>query len=463
MGRKGRSVRNNKNVYTEPDEVVNAPHSFVIHKGLPGGSTLELTKDFRKVMEPFTASSLKERKKNTIKDFVAVAGVLHVSHLSIFSRTELGMYLKITRLPRGPTLTFKIHNFTLARDVVSSLRKQMVVEEAFKHSPLVILNSFSGEGLQMKMMASMFQNMFPTINLTNVDLNSIRRCVMLNYNPATKLIDFRHYNVKVAPVGISKGVKKVVQGKVPNLAKCDDIADYFSKTAVMSESEAEDDPTNHVTISQKMISRGNIESGNSAIRLSELGPRLTLQLMKIEDGLLDGEVLYHDLIHKSEVEILEIQKKREMKRKLKERLKKTQLDNMKAKEERKKEHKEKSLKGMKKETENEVQMKKHSKESNEETKIPDDDDRQYYKAEVGEDPDAGLFSSRPSGSKRPATSYHVKSKKPRLDRNQNKDPRRRDFKDKSRGKGRKGVDKTNSVNKDKRPIGGKMANRKKSR
>ncbi|ENN81856.1 hypothetical protein YQE_01760, partial [Dendroctonus ponderosae] len=210
MGRKGRSVRNNKNVYTEPDEVVNAPHSFVIHKGLPGGSTLELTKDFRKVMEPFTASSLKERKKNTIKDFVAVAGVLHVSHLSIFSRTELGMYLKITRLPRGPTLTFKIHNFTLARDVVSSLRKQMVVEEAFKHSPLVILNSFSGEGLQMKMIASM-------------------RCVMLNYNPATKLIDFRHYNIKVAPVGNSKGVKKVVQGKVPNLSKCDDIADYFSK------------------------------------------------------------------------------------------------------------------------------------------------------------------------------------------------------------------------------------------
>lgn len=44
---------------------------------------------------------------------------------------------------------------------------------------------------------------------------------------------------------------------------------------------------------------------------------------------------------------------------------------------------------MKKETENEVQMKKHTRESNEETKIPEDDDRQYYKDEVGEDPDAG--------------------------------------------------------------------------
>ena len=59
--RKGRSVRKNQNVHNEPEEVVNAPHSFVIHKGLPGGHTLELTKDFRKVMEPFTASSLRVR------------------------------------------------------------------------------------------------------------------------------------------------------------------------------------------------------------------------------------------------------------------------------------------------------------------------------------------------------------------------------------------------------------------
>lgn len=164
-----------------------------------------------------------------MKDFVSVAGPLHVTHLVIFTRTELGMYLKLMRLPRGPTLTFKIHNFSLARDVVSSLKKQMVVEEAFKHSPLIVLNSFSGEGLQMKLMASMFQNMFPTINLTNVDLNTIRRCVLLNYNPSTKLIEFRHYNIKVAPTGISKGVKKITQGRVPNLARCTDISEFFSK------------------------------------------------------------------------------------------------------------------------------------------------------------------------------------------------------------------------------------------
>lgn len=74
------------------------------------------------------------------------------------------------RVPRGPTLTFKLHNFSLSRDVVSMAKKQLVFEEAFKTSPLIVLNNFSGEGMQLKLMASMFQNMFPSINLTTVNI-----------------------------------------------------------------------------------------------------------------------------------------------------------------------------------------------------------------------------------------------------------------------------------------------------
>lgn len=57
--KRGRCVKRNINVQHEPEEVVKAPHSFVIHRGLQGGNIGELTKDFRRVMEPFTAYSLK--------------------------------------------------------------------------------------------------------------------------------------------------------------------------------------------------------------------------------------------------------------------------------------------------------------------------------------------------------------------------------------------------------------------
>ena len=57
----GRSARNNiqVNAEEEPEELKRAPHSFVIHRGSVGGYVVELTRDFRKVMEPFTASCLK--------------------------------------------------------------------------------------------------------------------------------------------------------------------------------------------------------------------------------------------------------------------------------------------------------------------------------------------------------------------------------------------------------------------
>lgn len=166
----GRCKRKNKQRFNteEPEELKNAPHSFVFHRGNVGENIIALTQDFRRVMQPFTASSLKVKKTNKMKDFLAVSGLLHVSHICVFTSTNVGTYLRIGRLPRGPTLCFKVLNYSLARDVVSNLKKQLVFQEQFQHPPLIILNNFSGEELSLQLMTSMFQNMFPSLNLTKV-------------------------------------------------------------------------------------------------------------------------------------------------------------------------------------------------------------------------------------------------------------------------------------------------------
>lgn len=395
---KGRSARNNiqTNAEEEPEELKRAPHSFVIHRGSVGGYAIELTRDFRKVMEPFTASCLKPRKKNAIKDFVSIAGVLHVSHLCIFTSTELGMYMKVARIPHGPTLTFQVHNYSLTRDVVSAMKKQFVFEKLYQTAPLIVLNSFSGEGLHMKLMASMFQNMFPTINITKVKLRNIRRCVLLNYDVSTKMIDFRHYAIKAVPVGLSKGVKKLVQSKVPNLGRFEDVSDFITKSGQLSESEAEDDPGSHVTLPQKLSSRGNLASSQSALRLIELGPRMTLQLIKIQEGVLNGEVLFHEFIEKTEEEKLLIKKKREVKRKLKEKRKRQQEENTRKKAQKIEEMRQKSLKGMQKRSENQLEMQRIQAEVEQDAGSGEDDnDAEWYRKEVGHDPETGLFDSVP--------------------------------------------------------------------
>lgn len=82
----------------------------------------------------------------------------------------------------------------------------------------------------------------------------------------------------------------------------------------MSDSEAEDDPASKVTLPQNLAGRGAKAGATSAIRLVELGPRMRLQLIKIEEGLVDGEVLYHQYIQKTEEEKKLIRQRRETRR-----------------------------------------------------------------------------------------------------------------------------------------------------
>ncbi|KAG4066891.1 hypothetical protein HA402_008993 [Bradysia odoriphaga] len=443
MGKKkGRSLRKNKSaIDLEPNEVVTAPHSFVLHRGLPCLYISDLTRDFRRMMEPFTASALKERKNNKIKDFVSLSGVFHVSHMCVFNKTKNQLSFKVARLPRGPTLTFKVHQFTLAKDVIALHRRQFVDEEAFQQAPLIIQNNFTGEGKHLKLMASTFQNMYPTINLATVNLSNIKRCVLISYNPVTQLLDWRHYSVTVAPVGLSRGIKKVVVGKIPNLGKCEDIADFL--TSVATDSEYEDDDDGHVVLPQTLKSRGNVENNKSEIKLHEIGPRLTIELVKVEDGLFTGEILYHKQVVKTEEELAAIQAQREEKRRLKLERKKIQSENV-----------DRKL--------NEKQsFKRQGKDENDDDRTDEDDDAAYYKEEVGEEPDKDLFTMTNTSRKRgyvPKFMHNKDAKKRKF----NNDKERRG--DSGKGFGGKDAKKKRFNNdKEQRSKGGKKIGNKKIR
>lgn len=126
-----------------------------------------------------------------------------------------------------------------------------------------------------------------------MQLADARRVVLLNYNSDTNMIDFRHYAIGVKPIGVSKSVKKIITTEVPNLADFEDISEYVLREAIVSESDVEDGPDSTVTLGQDYVGRGNKQSEQRAIRLHEIGPRMQLTLTKVENGLCNGEVLYH--------------------------------------------------------------------------------------------------------------------------------------------------------------------------
>lgn len=375
------------------------PHSFVFNRGQIGKNVGQLIEDMRRVMEPYTAESLKVRKKNVLKDFVAIAGPLGVTHFMIFSKTPTCVNLRLARLPKGPMLNFKVVKYSLVKDVVSSLKKHRMHDQQFTHHPLLILNNFGSDGMHVKLMATMFQNMFPSINVHKVSLNNIKRCVLLNYNPETQEIEFRHYSLKVVPVGMSRGVKKLMQERFPNMAKFEDISELMMKGANLSESEAEQDGEHNITeLPQVYSGRGNMASQQSAVRLTEIGPRMSLQLMKIQEGMGDGNVLYHTMISKTEEEIKEILKRKEAQLKQKQARRKKQEQDVAHKNEKREDHKKKSLEGIKKkraeeEAEEDSEVEDPGNQDDRPAAVESDDEVEYYRQAVGQDPDEDMFPS----------------------------------------------------------------------
>ena len=191
---------------------------------------------------------------------------------------------------------------------------------------------------------------------------------------------------------------------------------YLSRAGQYSDSEAEDDPASKVTLPQSLPGRGSKAGSKSAVRLMELGPRMRLQLMKIEEGLVDGEVLYHQFIQKTEEEKKIIRQRRETQRyylkgssihhflklpfinlfffrKNNEKVRKIQDAQRKRKEDEKEKHKEKSMEGMRRK-----QARSNFAENEENEDDEEDDDAEYYRSEVGQEPEKGGIGT---------TSFHL--------------------------------------------------------
>ncbi|KAJ8369808.1 hypothetical protein SKAU_G00098360 [Synaphobranchus kaupii] len=108
------------------------PHSFVVSPRPDRQRTSRsLCRDMRRLMEPFTAESLEVRKKNVLKDFVALAGPLGVTHFLIFTKTPSSVNMRLARLPKGPMLHFRVVKYSLIKDVVSSLKKHRMHQHQF--------------------------------------------------------------------------------------------------------------------------------------------------------------------------------------------------------------------------------------------------------------------------------------------------------------------------------------------
>lgn len=418
------------------------PHSFVFARGR-GRSLRGLCQDLRKVLEPFTARNLQVLRRNSLRDLVAVAGPLGVSQFLMLSKSQSSINLKIFRLPGGPTLTFKVLQYSLIRDVVSALRRHRMHEQQFRHPPLLVLGNLGIPQMHLKLLAGTFQGMLPTLNVHTVNLNSIRRCLLVSYDAESQLLELRHYSVRVVPVGLSRGLRKILQEKFPNLARMDDVSELLMGDVVLSESEAEPDGTQNVLeLPQNCAGRGNAVTQQSAVRLTEIGPRLSLQLVKVEEGLGQGNVLYHGLAPKSEAQVRALLARKEQQLQVKAERRRKQQQDLERKRQQREQHRERSLAGMRRssgasgdpgggsgdpgggsgEPGDDSGAEDPGAPGPGEAELSDEDDAEYYRQELGAEPDPDLFPGRSKRKRSPSGAPTARKRRKRSPKSKNSQP-----------------------------------------
>lgn len=364
MPRKAGGTRRKRRTHVKPTSAESAagstagpapPRSFVLRRGAVPTGIRDLIPDLRQALMPHTALNLRERKSNNVRDYVSVATQLGVTHFWLLSATQRSPYLRLATVPQGPTLTFRIDQYSLAVHVRATQRRPHVLQNRdLDEPPLLVLNNFSASGANdekaIKLVAETFRHSFPPLDVTQARLSSLKRVLLVNRDPKSGKIHLRHYALKVQPAGLSRPVRKLItKRRVPKLAKLSDVSQLMDGSAPpgVFSSDSEMEGANEfarVTLPQAVK---NLRKGaSSTVKLVEVGPRLTLELVKIQSGLCDGAVLYHKLVSKSEREVEEDRKRVEAKQELKRKRREEQEGNVRKKQEVKKAKKERHKKNI---------------------------------------------------------------------------------------------------------------------
>lgn len=307
MPRRGRRRRKHR---THVDEENNDPAVLIARRGQVGPYLKQLIKELRIVHYPNSPLHFKESSRVSLKDLLALAKTNHIDHTIFVTSTDSGSYLKIMKLPKGPTVTFKINEFTLSSDVRTALKKHVKLQPDFKSAPLLVMKGVEGTPNLL------FRSVFPSIPLDQIKLKKCKRVVLIDFTD--NMYSFRHYMIKSRPGGISQALKKLSRNQIPNLNKFNSVNEWLEEGGNGSESEYEDTEIND---DEKKVS----------LRLVELGPRISFTLYKIEEGINGGNVLFHAVVKKSKKKAMEDGKMIRDKRLAKEERIRVQNENVKKK------------------------------------------------------------------------------------------------------------------------------------
>ncbi|OAO17278.1 SWI4 1, Peter Pan-like protein suppressor [Blastocystis sp. ATCC 50177/Nand II] len=308
-GKKRKKTRTQK----PEEEKEKMPQSIVARKGSVGPYVADLVKNIRNIMAPNTAMHLNEKTSNSVKDYVNIAGPYGVTHIILVSKGKMVPRMRIGCFPQGPTLHFRVEEYSLSRDILKIHGKGIDTTTPFFNSPVLVLNNFPEDNKPLKLVTTTFQGMFPAINPETIHLNDCRRVLLLHYDKTSDSIFLRQFSIERSVVGVSEAVSSILKKKaVPNLSNLKDISEFIMSQPAQEEYEFDDDSTVSGASLTSTSTTGGAGKAKQSVKLVELGPRMRLTLMLVETGLFQGDFIFNKQTKDEEKDVMN-QRRREKK------------------------------------------------------------------------------------------------------------------------------------------------------
>ncbi|GAB5361900.1 hypothetical protein AAMO2058_000752500 [Amorphochlora amoebiformis] len=219
------------------------PRPMVIKR--PGSSKrlANLVFDIRQFLSPYTPVKLKELRKNTLQDFLQAGRVLGMTHLIILSESPAGSFMRIVKSPMGPTFTFKLRDYNLLREVI----EKQVSRPNWKpdtNSPAVLVMKGLNKSLaHHQLVSTLFQGLFKNSTLDQMHSRDFKRLALLTRNSSSQQFTLRQYITRQMPPSVR-------------------------------------DENNFTSIN---ISHALRATNEKLVRIWEIGPRLDMELIRIDE------------------------------------------------------------------------------------------------------------------------------------------------------------------------------------
>jgi len=184
-------------------------------------------------------------------------------------------------------LTFRVCDYSLVQDVLNTQSRPSSHLTRCDRPPLVVMSNFGNEKHTRLAMAS-FRKLFEPLALNNVNPDASQRVVLVCYDEVESCFQIRHYI-------FNKVCKERTLTRQPN-----------SGVDVEDESRAKLSFARRATNLAGNMSQGIFlhatheiagRSFQDKVCLREVGPRLKLELKKVEEGLCTGTTLYDAGLH----------------------------------------------------------------------------------------------------------------------------------------------------------------------